>query len=365
MARRYGVALSTVQVWVRRAAGQRLDRVDWEDRRCASHPAPHRTSSVVEDRILALRRKLHRSLLGEWGAAAIRRELETEGGPVPALRTIGRILERRGALDARQRERRPAPPPGWHLPLVAARQEELDLVDVVEDLKLLDGPLLDVLTGISLHGALPAAWPLLRASTSAILPCLQAHWQRFGCPGYAQFDNDTRFQGPHQHRDVIGRVSRQCLQLGITPVFVAPAELGLQNAIEQFNGLFQAKVWRRFQFRSVAGFARHTARYVAALRQRRAARVDGAPARHPWPRGWEFDPTTVAPGQLVYIRRTDHGGHARALGRRWYLDRHWPHRLVRLEIHLADAQLRAYALRRRTPDDQPLLRSYHYEPRWR
>ena len=32
VARRHKVALATVQFWVARAAGQRLDRVDWADR---------------------------------------------------------------------------------------------------------------------------------------------------------------------------------------------------------------------------------------------------------------------------------------------------------------------------------------------
>ena len=32
VARRFGVALATVQLWVARAGGPRLDRVDWSDR---------------------------------------------------------------------------------------------------------------------------------------------------------------------------------------------------------------------------------------------------------------------------------------------------------------------------------------------
>jgi len=68
-----------------------------------------------------------------------------------------------------------------------------------------------------------SSWP---AATTATLGCLAAHWRTHGRPRFAQFDNDTRFQGPHQHRDVIGRVSRCCLQLGITPIFVPPSTGG-------------------------------------------------------------------------------------------------------------------------------------------
>lgn len=364
VARRFGVSLSHVQYWVRRAGASRLDRVDWTDHRRAGHAAPNRTLPALEARILTLRRTLrHDSLLGEYGARTIHTALERRGEPAPSVRTIGRILARGGALDGRQRHRRPPPPPGWHLPTVATRQAELDLFDVVEDLKLADGPLLDVLTGISLHGGLPAAWPLQRATTTAMLPRLIAHWRHHGRPGFAQFDNDTRFQGPHQHRDVLGRVSRLCLQLGITPVFVPPRELGFQNPIEHFNGLFQAKVWRRVRFRSVRAFAAYSTRYVAALAARRGARISTAPPRAPWPTEWAFDPSHCPPGQLVYIRRTTEQGSVLALGRRWLVDRHWCHRLVRLELDLARGEFRSYALRRSAPTEQPLLRIQPYEPR--
>jgi hypothetical protein len=32
------------------------------------------------------------------------------------------------------------------------------------------------------------------------------HWRQFGLPGYAQFNNDTVFQGPYAHSVTIGRV---------------------------------------------------------------------------------------------------------------------------------------------------------------
>lgn len=243
VARRFGVSLRTVQVWVARAHGQRLDRVDWHNRPPGRRTAVNRTSARIERRVLRFRRELRTNdILGEYGAAAIHRALAAEATtPLPTVRTIGRILVRHGVLDRRGRQRRPAPPPGWYLPAVAAHRAELDLFDLIEDLKLADGPLIDVLTGVALHGGWPAAWPLLHATTTRILGCLGTHWQALGRPGYAQFDNDTRFQGAHQHPDVFGRVVRQCLQLGITPVFVPPREFGLQNAIENFNGLYLAK----------------------------------------------------------------------------------------------------------------------------
>ena len=362
VARRCGVSLRTVQRWVRRAGQQRLDRVDWSSRLRGRRSPVNRTPPAVEHHILALRTHLRSvDVLGEYGAAAIQRALAAEAArPLPAVRTIGRILARHGALDARHRVRRPPPPPGWYLPAVAARRAELDLFDVIEDLKLAGGPLLDVLTGVALHGGLPVAWPLRQATTTHILPCLAAHWRAVGLPGYAQFDNDTRFQGAHQHADVFGRVTRQCLQLGITPVFVPPREFGLQNPIEHFNGLYQAKVWRRFHFASLTALSVHTARYLTARRQRLAARLSSAPPRGPWPTGWQWCPDRLPAGSVIFIRRTSEHGHVALLGHTWRVDPHWAHRLVRAEVDLGHGAIRCYALRRSAPDDQPLLRELTY-----
>jgi len=362
VARRWGVSVRTVQVWVRRAGQQRLDRVDWGSRLRGRRIPINHTPRRVERRVLALRTHLRSTdILGEYGAAAIQRALTAEGAhPLPAVRTIGRILARYGALDGRRRVRWPPPPPGWYLPAVAAHRAELDLFDVIEDLKLAGGPLIDVLTGVALHGGLPGAWPLRQASTTRILPCLADHWRAVGLPGYAQFDNDMRFQGTHRRTDVFGRVTRQCLQLGIIPVFVPPREFGLQNPIEHFNGLYQAKVWRRFHFASLAALCAHTARYIAARRQRLATRLTAAPPRGPWPTGWQWYPDRLPAGSVIFIRRTSAEGHIALLGHTWRIDRHWAHRLVRAEVDLAHGAIRCYALRRSAPDDQPLLRELAY-----
>lgn len=364
VARRFGVSLRTVQVWVTRAGSARLDRVDWTSRPVGVHRSPQRTPGTVEDLVLECRQRLRRdSALGEYGAVAIHRTLEAAALPgAPAVRTIGRILERRGAVDRRQRVRRPAPPRGWHLPAVARREAELDHFDIIEDLKLQDGPLLDVLTAVSLHGGLPGAWPLRAAYTRHVLRCIKTHWQTFGCPAFAQFDNDTRFQGPHQYPDVFGRVVRFCLQLGVTPVFTPPREFGLQNASEHFNGLYEAKVWRRFHFDRPRELTEQTNRYLTARRQRLAARIGHAPPRCPWPGRWTFRPAELPAGRVIFIRRTSEQGTMTLLGHCWQIAAHWPHRLVRAEVDLAAGCVSCYELRRNRPDEQPLLSvlPYHY-----
>jgi hypothetical protein len=358
VAREFGASLSTVQRWVTRAEGQRLDRVDWSDRPRVPRWT-QRTPQEMEDQVLAVRRELRdESVLGEYGAPAIHGELLARGVAPPSIRTIGRILVRRGALERRRRVRRPAPPPGWYLPAVAAAQAELDSFDVVEGLKIEHGPVLAVLTGISLHGKLPGAWPTLGVTAKVAASTLVRHWQTVGLPDYAQFDNATVFQGAHQHRDSIGRVMRICLSLGVVPVFAPPREHGFQAAIESFNGRWQAKVWARFHHPDLHSIREHSDRYVAALRERAARR--SAPERQAVPSSWTPDVRQPPQGTIIFLRRTSEQGSVYVLGHRLPVDRHWPYRLVRAEVDLRAAEIRFYALRRRQPDDQPLLNRVPY-----
>lgn len=356
MARQFGVSLRKVQYWRARAADQRLDGVDFSD-----HPpgrAANRTPEQIEDLILELRQHLKQdSDLGEHGAAALRRALEEQALPChPSVRTIGRILERRGALDGRRRRRFPPPPAGWYLPTVAAGQAELDSFDLIEDLRIEHGPRLDVLTGISLRGALAQAWPVpAQATAQWVMDQLLEHWHSLGLPAYAQFDNDTRFQGAHQYRDVISRVMRLCLSLGITPVFVPPRESAFQASIEAFNGRWQRCVWTRFHHDSLAALIHRSALYIAAHRLRHAPRIDAAPSRPPIPTNWQLDLHAVPAGHVIYLRRTTELGHVSLLGQSFAIDPSQQNRLVRCEVDLQRHCIRCFALHRRHPTDQPLL----------
>lgn len=369
VARRTGVSLATVQLWLGRAADRPLDEVDWADR--SSQPFHGtRTRGTLEDLVLDLRRWLRdESTLGEYGPAAIRHELEERvdlPGPLPALRTIARILERRGALDARRRVRRPGPPAGWYLPDVRERQAELDSFDVISGLQLKGGVDFDVLTGISLHGGLTGTWVQPAVSAVSTVGSLHEHWRAVGRPGYAQFDNDTRFIGGNVHPNSIGPVIRFCLAVGVVPVFAPPVEMGFQAAIEAYNGRWQRKVWTRFWNPGLGALQARNDAYVAASRRRSVVRIEAAPARRLLVLDQLPDLTVPPSGRLVFLRRTGDGGNVSILRRSYPVDPRWLHRLVRGELDLDTRRLRFFALRRREPTDQPLLSEVDFEPpaRW-
>jgi hypothetical protein len=358
---KFAVGVATVAHWVERAQGQRLDRVDFSDRSRAPHQT-RRTDPALEDLVLQTRRDLAHGDLGAFGAEAIHQALDTRGvAPLPSVRTINRILGRRGALDGRQRTRRPPPPTGWYLPAVAQALAELDSIDIVEGLVIKDGPHLEVLNAVSLHGGLTASWPVPSPVTSErTVTALVEHWREVGLPAYVQFDNDMIFHGTHRYPDALGRVLRLCLSLAVVPVLVPPRETGFQAMIESYNGWWQTKVWSRFQHSNLEDLQGHSQRYVAALRRQRAARIEAAPNRRAFPVGWKLNLKKRPAGRLVYLRRSNGNSEVALLGQTWPLDQLWPNRLVRCEVDLDKDTIRFFTLRRKDPTSQPQILEVDY-----
>jgi putative transposase len=361
VAREFAVGVATVAHWVERAKGQRLDRVDWSDLPRTPHKT-RRTDTAVEDLVLQIRRELAVGDLGAVGAAVIRQALQQRRTKeLPSVRTINRILGRRGALDGKKRTRRRPPPKGWYLPDVAAGTAELDQIDIVEGLVIKDGPQVEVLNGVSLHGGLVVCWPVASPVTAALtVQSLVEHWRQVGLPGYAQFDNDMIFHGTHRYPDALGRVIRLCLGLGVVPVLVPPRETGFQAMIESTNGWWQTKVWSRFQHQDLEDLQGHSRRYVAALLKQRAARIEAAPDRRTFPSGWKLDLKKRPSGRLVYLRRSNPQSAVTLLGKTWPLVQVWPNRLVRCEVDLDSDKIRFFTLRRKEPASQPQILEVDY-----
>lgn len=150
------------------------------------------------------------------------------------------------------------------------------------------------------------------------------------------------------------------------PVFAPPRETGFQAAIEAFNGRWQRKLWARFWDPTLADLQVRSDVFITASRVRSAARIDAAPDRLPFPAGPRPALDRAPTGRLLFMRRTNDQGSVSILGRRYPVDPRWLHRLVRCELDLDARRLRYFALRRREPEEQPLLGETPFEPptRW-
>ena len=362
VARAFRVSLNTVQRWVARAKDLPLDEVDWNAQPAGCRASSRRTRPSVEQRVLVVRRQLRtKSDLGEYGPEAIQRVMQERQEPViPSLATIARILSRRGALDGRKRVRRAAPPPGWFLKDVASQRAELDSFDAIEDLNMRGGIPVNVLTGISLHGGLCAAWPAAQVTAKFTVECVLQHWRQHGLPRYAKFDNGMVFQGTHYAPDTFGRVTRTCLSLDVIPIFAPPMCRGFQADIEAFNRRWQDAVWVRFRFPDRDALIAQSDRFVAAHRRRYAVRIGDAPTRKPFPDTWKQNLQQPLQGTVVFVREPNAKGQAEVLGHTFEVSPVWLHRLVRADVDLTEGKIHFYALRRREPSNHHHLITHSY-----
>jgi hypothetical protein len=348
--------LSTVQYWLHRAGDQVLKQVDWSDQPSRPRRHPAQFSRRMQGLVCRLRRQLAKDDLGFVGAASIRAALAARpSARWPSVRTINRILHAQGFMDTVRRQRRPAPPAGWYLP---TRDTELDSFDFIEGLGLGEAGPCDVFTGRALFGPVRLASIAACWSARTVVAALIRHWRIEGLPAYAQFDNDLRFHGARHPPGCLGRVIRMCLSLDVTPVFAPPRESGFQAAIEHFNGLWQRKVWQRFDFHSHAQLHACSERFVRAYTRQLSTTAQAERAlRRPFPPGWKPDYAALPIGRLIFLRRTSATGSVEILGHLRRIDPTWPHRLLRCTLSLPDQVLHCHRLRRREPALHPFVKS--------
>jgi hypothetical protein len=65
-------------------------------------------------------------------------------------------------------------------------------------------------------------------------------------------------------------------------------------------------------------------------------------------------------GIIIFIKRTNNNGIANVMGSSWEVDNLWANRLVRVEVILKKHIINFYRLRRREPNDQPLITSHKF-----
>jgi transposase-like protein len=96
VAARFGVSPPTVQRWVDRAKGKRLDRTSFTDLPSAPRRVANRVSTEMEKLVLNLRQQLRdQSDLGGFGAAAILRDTRADPRTLRTLIPFGE-RQRRG-----------------------------------------------------------------------------------------------------------------------------------------------------------------------------------------------------------------------------------------------------------------------------
>jgi transposase InsO family protein len=88
---------------------------------------------------------------------------------------------------------------------------------------------------IDIENHYAGVYPISDKSSQSVAKCLVEFWSNYGMPDYLQMDNELSFRGSNRHPRSLGIVLRLALSLGITPIFIPPAEPWRNGVIEKFN----------------------------------------------------------------------------------------------------------------------------------
>jgi putative transposase len=324
----------------------------------ARHHVAQQIPPELERAILSIRRRLQAratpatrySLIG---GTAIRAELKALGiRPVPAARTIERVLQRHGLTAPRIRLAPLLPRQEYPGPQARASNQlhEVDLVGPV----YLKGSRRRYSIWVGKDAFDGAVCLRLAGSRrmDEVLGFLGECWKDLGLPEQVQLDNARELSGWGPAARHLSRVIRLCLRFGVAPVFIPKAEPQFNGGVENFNGWFQPRLFDR-RYTRPGDLRRELARLQEAVNTQHAhPRLGGkTPAQHR--RGLRLRklpasfvvPTErqkLAAGRVLFIRRVSPAGTVSVLSQSYRVGKRHRGLYLRLVIDTGRGTLTAY-----------------------
>jgi len=255
--------------WVYRWLARARDReTTWAEDR--SH-RPTRLARLTPAEVVEAVRLVRLSLYNQGllcGAQNIRWELDEPGvAPLPAVRTISRILAREGLTHRRTGRYTPKGTPYPTLP--AERPNQVHQVDYLGPCYLRGPVRFWSLNTVDLATARCALEPVGSRAGQATVDALWATWHRLGLPAQLQVDNELVFYGSPAHPRGMGPLIRLCLPRGIEPWFIPFREPWRNGVVEKFNDHYRSKFLARIDVPEAAALGpahrafeeKHNSRY--------------------------------------------------------------------------------------------------------
>jgi hypothetical protein len=84
-------------------------------------------------------------------------------------------------------------------------------------------------------------------TTDEALRLLINDWKHHSLPEVMRMDNDTAFGEYNTHPHCIGRFTKVLLNLGITPLYLAPSQPWNNGVTEGYNSMFARKFWEQLR----------------------------------------------------------------------------------------------------------------------
>lgn len=324
----------------------------------ARHSIVNRTPAHVERAVLSIRRRLAARATPQTryallGAPAIVQELRQLGvSPVPAFRTIERILERAHVTSPRLRLAQRIPKTQYPMPK-ADDTNQVHQVDLVGP-RYLNKDKTKYYFYICKDTFDQQIYVEFWAGNSmdTVLNFLVHAWQSMGLPQHAQFDNGKQFYASGRYSRSLNRVIRFCLRLGIQPIFIPEAQPQRNGSVENFNGWFQPLLLRQ-TFKNAAAVRRELRHLLTSVNEththqalgfktstqfRRTKRLRMLPANFQV----DFDHIPVALGKIIIIRMVNQQGYVSILDESVKIGLRYRYQYVKAVVETHPQRLKVY-----------------------
>jgi putative transposase len=324
----------------------------------ARHHIAQQIPPEVERAILSIRRRLQARATPATryaliGGTAIRAELKALGiRPLPAARTIERVLQRHGVTAPRIRLAPLLPRQDYPGPQARASNQlhEVDLVGPV----YLKGSRRRYYIWVGKDAFDGAVCLRLAGSRrmDEVIWFLGECWKDLGIPEQVQLDNARELSGWGPTARHLSRVIRLCLRFGVAPVFIPKAEPQFNGGVENFNGWFQPRLFDR-RYARPGDLRRELARLQEAVntqhvhprlggrtpaQHRRGLRLRKLPASFVAP----TERQKLAAGRVIFIRRVSSAGTVSVLSQSYRVGKRHRGLYLRLVIDTGRGTLTAY-----------------------
>ncbi len=233
LCRWYGISRKTGHKWLARYRGSGIDGLG--DRSRAPHHCPHAMAVVIEDAVLAVKRR-HPS----WGPRKVRAWLMRHDAERawPAASTIGDLFRRRGLVVARRRRHRVPPRTAPFAACGAAK--DVWCADFKGWFRTGDGRRCEPFTLSDAHSRY-----LLRCQAvpcidvDHVWPLIEAAFREFGLPGALRSDNGPPFASVAAGG--LSRLSVKLIKAGVVPERIDPGKPQQNGRHERLHGTLKAE----------------------------------------------------------------------------------------------------------------------------
>jgi transposase InsO family protein len=266
VARAHGVSKS----WVGKVVGRYREGGEEaiRPRSRAPHRTPHRTPPELEDRIVALRKRLTEEGF-DAGAATISYHLRREDASPPSVATIWRVLRRRGFVTPQPHKR---PRSSW-IRFEARLPNECWQSDVTH-WKLAGGGEVEIVNFLDDHSRLITASRACNVATATgVVKVFQSAIRRWGPPAAVLTDNGCVYTA--WHRGGATAMEVELLSLGIEFRHSRPYHPQTCGKVERFHQTLKLYLARQSPARSIAELQSQIDRFVTYYNEVRPHRARG------------------------------------------------------------------------------------------